>query len=113
MKIIDIDAVEKQKVAYIHNNKFYEISLEMGRANLVCNVWLNNELIYSGLRVVLNSPIMPCKERFNFLIWSAQDEELSREAFNKTQFLIATELEGQNIRFVDYLKEEGNELIKK
>lgn len=90
---IDLESTGNQTVIFAHGGELFELTFREMQANVIVDINKQYEPFYLGLRVVLNSLILPLGEKYNFIIYSNIDDYLIPEKFGKTQHLYFVDIE--------------------
>lgn len=91
MIIIPLRAVPNQRLSFTRGENRWELELKVALSSMICSVWLNDEVVLLGSRVVAGVPLIPYPRFFeegNFGILTAEDEEPWWEEFETTQQLV-------------------------
>lgn len=91
MIVIPLKAIPNQRFSFIQGGDRWVIELKVAIKSMICSLWINDEVVLLGTRVVAGVPIIPHQRltRYgNFGILTDNDMEPWWEEFESTQQMV-------------------------
>lgn len=91
MRVISLRAVPNQRFSFVNGQDRWQIEIKVAIESMICSLWLNEEAVLLGSRIVAGVPMIPyphMTEHGNFGILTDGDDEPWWQEFGKSQQMI-------------------------
>lgn len=112
MKTIELDQKPNQSVEYFQDNNLYIINFRLIKNTIVFSLELNGELLYSSIKLIENTPLLPISNYRNFILIT-DGAKPDWKKFNSSQRFMAITLSGAYQSLRGYMQEETNAITRK